>query len=260
MPEPVLTIEKAEGVATLVLNRPDSMNALSAELRLALGSAFAEIQEDPDIRVAIVTGAGRAFCAGMDLKELGSGGAGVSGFELAVAGQDEMRDGIDGFAGPVIAAVNGVAATAGFELALACDLIVASTEARFIDSHARVGILPGWGLSVRLPRLIGVARAKEISLTGGSIDAAQAYEWGLVNRVVPPEELLPACRDIASRVVACPPGLPEGYKRLIDEGSRLPLDKAMVREREAGTQSSKEITSETIADRRTNVMERGRKE
>lgn len=258
MPESVLKIEVSEGIATLVLNRPESMNALSAELRLALGSAFAEIRTDPAIRVAIVTGEGRAFCAGMDLKELGSGGEGVSGFDLAVAGQDEMRDGIDGFAGPVIAAVNGVAATAGFELALACDFIIASTDARFIDSHARVGILPGWGLSVRLPRLIGVARAKEISLTGGSLDASRAYEWGLVNRVVPPGELLPACRELAARVVACPVGLPEGYKKLIDQGSRLPFEEAMARERDAGTQSSKEISSEAIAARRDDVMKRGR--
>ena len=156
MTDPVLLVERDAPIATVTLNRPDQMNALSTELRLAIGSAFRELECDPTIRVAIVTGAGRAFCAGMDLKELSSGGHDTTGFELSVAGQAEMRDGIAEFSGPVIAAVNGAAATAGFELALACDLILASSKARFLDTHARVGILPGWGLSVRLPRIIGI--------------------------------------------------------------------------------------------------------
>jgi enoyl-CoA hydratase len=118
----------------------------------------------------------------MDLKELGSGGDGATGFDKSVEGQD-MAEAIAGFEGPVIAAVNGHAVTAGFELALACDVIIASSLAKFADTHARVGILPGWGLGVRLPRLIGINRAKELSFTGNTLTAAQAYEWGLVNRV-----------------------------------------------------------------------------
>ncbi|HNC68895.1 MAG TPA: enoyl-CoA hydratase-related protein, partial [Pseudomonadales bacterium] len=176
MSEPVLLVQKDGPVATVTLNRPDAMNAFSAELRVALGNAFRELKADPQILVAIVTGAGRAFCAGMDLKELSSGGAGASGFDKSVEGQD-MAEAIAEFDGPVIAAVNGHAITAGFELALACDFIIASTSAKFADTHARVGILPGWGLSVRLPRLIGINRAKEISFTGNTVTAAQACEW-----------------------------------------------------------------------------------
>jgi len=161
--EAVLLIERDGPVATVTLNRPDQMNALSAALRLAIGDAFRALQADADIRAAVLTGAGRAFCAGMDLAELSAGAAGASGHETSVAGQAEMADGIAAFEGPVIAAVNGHAITGGFELALACDLILASERAKFADTHARVGMLPGWGLSQKLPRLIGVARAKEIS-------------------------------------------------------------------------------------------------
>ena len=260
MAEPVLLVEKTDAVATVTLNRPDQMNALSAELRLALGRAFRDLEEDAAVRVAIVTGAGRAFCAGMDLKELSSGGPDASGYDLSVAGQDEMRDGIAGFRGPVIAAVNGAAATAGFELALACDLILASTKAKFLDTHARVGILPGWGLSQRLPRLIGLARAKELSLSGNALDAGRAYEWGLVNRVVEPDELLPAARALAADMASCVPGVMEGYKRLIEDGYALPLPAALEYERKVGTESSRQISSDQIAGRREGVLDRGRKQ
>jgi len=111
-----------------------------------------------------------------------------------------MRVVLRGLRWPIIAAVNGHAITGGFELALACDMIIASSRAKFADTHARVGILPGWGLSQRLPRLIGIGRAKELSFTGNTLTAAQAYEWGLVNRVVEPEELLPTCLALASDI------------------------------------------------------------
>ena len=257
-PEAVLLVEREAPIAVVTLNRPDKRNALSAELRLALGAAFRELEEDPEIRAVIVAGAGRSFCAGMDLAELGAGGAGVTGYELAVAGQTEMREGIANFSGPVIAAVHGAAATAGFELALACDLIFASTEAKFLDTHARVGILPGWGLSVRLPRLIGAARAKEVSLSGNALDAQRAYEWGLVNRVCAPASLLDEARALARDMCEAVPGVMEGVKSLIDGGASMHLDEALAQELAAGTESSKQIDSRSIADRRGGVIERGR--
>ena len=113
----------------------------------------------------------------------------------------------DLFERPIIAAVNGHAITGGFELALACDLILASERAKFADTHARVGILPGWGLSQKLPRLIGMARAKEVSFSGNTIGPELAYEWGLVNRVVKPDELLPAAQSLASDMASCVPQL-----------------------------------------------------
>jgi enoyl-CoA hydratase len=203
MPASVLLVEKSKGIATVTLNRPEAMNALSSELRRAIARAFRELQAGGETRVAIVTGAGRAFCAGLDLKELSEMGPDGGG-DWAT---DDVVDAMAAFEGPIIGAINGHAITGGFELALACDLLVASTEAKFADTHVRVGLLPGWGLSQKLSRLIGISRAKEISLTGNYVGAEQAEAWGLVNRVVPPDELLPTCRALAADMASCPPGM-----------------------------------------------------
>jgi len=254
----VLLTEREGPVAVLTLNRPKQMNALNTELRQALARAFRELAADESVRVAVLTGAGRAFCAGMDLAEISAGAPGASGFDTSVAGQAEMSDGIAAFGGPIIAAVNGHAITGGFELALACDVILASTKASFSDTHARVGILPGWGLSQRLPRLIGVSRAKELALTGNALDAARAYEWGLVNRVVEPEELLPACRALARDMASCVPAALRGYKRLIDRGAGMLLPDALAFERAASIESARSVASAEIAGRREAVQQRGR--
>ncbi len=256
--EPVLRIEREAKVAIVTLNRPEQMNALNAELRLAIGAAFVSLEADPEIRAVIVTGAGRAFCAGMDLKEIGGGGDGVTGFDLSVQGQDEMRHGIEGFSGPVIAAVNGAAATAGFELALACDLIFAARGAKFLDTHARVGIVPGWGLSQRLPRLIGIGRAKEVSLSGNALTAERACDWGLVNRICEPDRLLDEAKALARDMCSCVPGVMEQVKRMIDTGYSMHFDDAMAYELRVGTESAKQIDSAEIGRRRVSVMERGR--
>jgi len=255
-----LLIEKSDHIATLTLNRPEAMNALSRELRLALGCAFREIQEDPEVRVAILTGAGRAFCAGMDLKELSSTSQDETAGEALSAGQREMSDAIAGCECPIIAAVNGHAVTGGFELALACDLIIASSQATFADTHTRVGILPGWGLSQKLPRLIGIARAKEISLTGNTISAAQAYDWGLVNRVVAPGELLPTCRALAADMASCDPAVLKAYKRLIDEGYGMHLPDALRYESGVASESAKAARAAVVAGRREGILQRGREQ
>ncbi len=258
MPPAVLLVERQAPIAIVTLNRPDQMNALSAELRLQLGSTFRELEADPEIRAIVLTGAGRAFCAGMDLKEIGAGGDGVTGFDLSVAGQTEMRGGIAGFSGPIIAAVNGAAATAGFELALACDLIFVARGAKFLDTHARIGMVPGWGLSQRLPRLIGLARAKEVSLSGNAVTAERACEWGLANRICEPEELIDEARALAKEMCSSVPEVMEEVKKLIDEGYSMPLDEAMEYELRVATESSKRISSAEIGKRRDSVMARGR--
>jgi enoyl-CoA hydratase len=258
--EPVLLVEREGPVAVLTLNRPKQMNALDAELRRALGRGFRELAADESVRAAILTGAGRAFCAGMDLAELSSGAPGASGFDSGAAGQDEMAEAIAACPCPIIAAVNGHAITGGFELALACDVILASTRASFSDTHARVGILPGWGLSQKLPRLIGISRAKELALTGNALDAARAYEWGLVNRVVEPEELLPACRALARDMASGVPATVRGYKRLIDRGQGMLLPDALAFEREAAIESARAVASAEIAGRREGVLRRGREQ
>jgi enoyl-CoA hydratase len=169
-----------------------------------------------------------------------------------------MMRSIRSFEGPIIGAINGHAITGGFELALACDVLIASTEARFADTHARVGFLPGWGLSQILPRLVGISRAKEISLTGNFIPAEQAEAWGLVNRVVAPDELLPACKTLATEMLSCDRKTLLGYKRLIDEGFGMTFAEAMAMEARASIQKAATVTAETVDQRREAVRDRGR--
>jgi enoyl-CoA hydratase len=254
----VLKVEReCDGaLAILTLNRPEAMNALSGELRAALASAFTRLQAEGAARVVILTGSGRAFCAGLDLKELGaSGGPGAS-----IDGGSEVVKAIEGFPGPVIGAINGFAITGGFELALACDVLVASSEARFADTHARVGIMPGWGLSQKLSRALGIYRAKEISLTGNFLSAQQAAEWGLVGRVVEPAELLAAARAIAQDMLSCVPDVLRDYKRVIDEGFATTFAEGLALESRTAREHARSIRPETIAERRKGVMERGRRQ
>ena len=258
MSDPVLLVERETAVATITLNRPNQMNALNAELRIALGDTLAELEADPEIRAVVLTGAGRAFCAGMDLKEIGGGSEGQTGYELSVAGQDAMRAGFENFSGPVIAAVNGAAATAGFEMALACDIIFVAKGAKFLDTHARVGIVPGWGLSQRLPRIIGINRAKEVSLSGNALTAERAYEWGLANRVCEAETLLQEAKALALDICSCVPGVMEQVKTMIDTGYTMHFEDAMAYELETGIESSKQIDSAKIGERRAAIIERGR--
>ena len=199
----VVLYEVADRVATITLNRPEARNALSREVRKALPAAVRRAEGDSDVDVVILTGADPAFCAGLDLKEIGSGGNDLG------AGRDDSgepaapsRGPFPEISKPVIGAVNGVAITGGFELALNCDFLVASERARFADTHARVGIQPGWGLTVLLAEAVGVRRARELSATGNFLDAPTALAWGLVNHVVPHDELLSFCRELAADIVS----------------------------------------------------------
>nr|MCS5567355.1 enoyl-CoA hydratase-related protein [Pseudomonadales bacterium] len=151
-------------IAEITLNRPEVMNALSLELRGKLIDTFRNLADDVSCEVVILTGAGRAFTAGLDLKELG--GETSSGRQTTDTSVTQLSDAVDLLKVPLIGAINGFAITGGFELALMCDILIASTNARFADTHARVGVVPGWGLSQRLARTVGINRAKELSLTG----------------------------------------------------------------------------------------------
>lgn len=258
MSEAVLLVERHEGIVTVTLNRPTAMNALSRELRLALVQAFDTLRNDPEAGVVILTGAGRAFCAGLDLKELSSATAQESA--ATVGGTEDIVQALGRFDRPIIGAINGFAITGGFELALACDILIASTTARFADTHARVGFMPGWGLSQKLARVIGIYRAKELSLTGNFLSAEQAAAWGLVNRVVPPEELLPTCRAVARDILSCVPEVVRGMKRLIDAGFATTLAEGLALEAEASRAHARQVTPETVAARRTAVQQRGREQ
>lgn len=258
MTEPVLWIDRDDGIATLTMNRPRVMNALSSELRAALVGAFREIEDDEQIGVVILTGAGRAFTAGLDLKELGGEADGGATVHDAVGGGVDVITAIEGCSRPVIGAVNGVAVTGGFEIALACDLLIASTDARFADTHARVGILPGWGLSQKLSRIVGPGRAKELSLTGNYCTADQALAWGLVNRVVQPAELLATCKALARDMLSCDQPLLRAYKRVIDEGFRTTMREGLALERRENRERSSGLTPDAIRARRQAVQARGR--
>ena len=249
-------LEKHDGFAVVTLNRPDAMNALSRELRKEFVAAFADCATDPAVRVIILTGNGKAFCAGFDLKELGSDNSDTAAEEV----NNEVAWAMRAFDGPIIGAINGHCITGGFEMALACDVLIASERARFADTHARVGILPGWGLSQKLPRLIGLSRAKEISFTGAPVFAAQAYEWGLVNHIVTGEDLLPRAIAMAQDMCACVPQILQQYKSLIDDGYSMPLDKALEWEEAQAIESAGQISADLIEGRRQGVLAKGRSE
>jgi enoyl-CoA hydratase len=251
----VLLVERSGGIATITLNRPEALNALNTELRDAIEHAFRDLAKDAEVRVAILTGAGRAFSAGIDLKELSR----TQNLRTDSTDSD-MISAIHDFEAPLIGAVNGHAITGGFELALACDLLIASENAVFGDTHARVGIVPGWGLSQKLPRLIGIARAKELSLTGNFIDAAQAERWGLVNRVVPADELMPACRQLAVDMLSCDPPSLRRYKQMIDRGYAGTFADGMAIERRISREHLAGVTAESIAGRRAGIQDRGRQQ
>lgn len=256
MTEPLVRTDMHDGVAVITLNRPAAMNALSRGLRAALVTAINAAGADPEIRAVILTGAGeRAFSAGLDLKELGAAG-GLDGVVPDAA--IDPAGAIERCPKPVIGAINGVAITGGFELALACDFLIAADTARFADTHGRVGILPGWGLSQKLPRLIGLGRAKELALTGNFIDAATAERWGLVNRAVPQADLLGTAIGLGRDIASAEPAMLHAYKRLIDDGFALPYGEARELERTRSRAFAAAQTPEDVAGRVGAVQARGR--
>lgn len=252
----VLTEIHPSGYALLTLNRPASLNALSRALMAQLAAAVRQLESDPAVRVLILTGAGKAFCAGLDLKELGSGQAGL-GVGDAVGGNDPVTA-LQRFSGPVIGAINGAAVTGGFELALACDVLLASPQARFADTHARIGVAPGWGLSQKLSRAIGIYRASEISLTGNWVSAEQAAAWGFVNRVVPADELLIAARALAGDMLGCLPEMLVRYKAIIDDGFALGFGDGMRLEQQRSREYNAQVGAAAIEARREGVRARNR--
>jgi enoyl-CoA hydratase len=195
----VVLLDVSDRIATVTLNRPEARNALSSELLKLLPEVMAEAEGRDDVDVLILTGTDPAFTAGLDLTELGSTGGNLG------AGPRGERAGprrpFPDLTKPLIGAVNGVAVTGGLELALNCDFLVASERARFGDTHSRVGVMPGWGLTVLLPQAIGVRRAREMSFTGNFLTAPEALHFGLVNHVVPHAELLPFCRRLAADII-----------------------------------------------------------
>ena len=255
MPQDILLTEIHAGVATLTLNRPRQMNALSAELRRRFTAALHDLAQDDSVRVVILTGSGeKAFSAGVDLKEL----------ETSPLAADDL--GPDGptaraFAAlgkPTIAAVNGFAITDGMELAINCDILVASTNARFADTHARVGIVQGWGMSQILPRIVGPVRARYMSFTGNFIDAATAKSWGLVFDVLSPAELLPFCRTLAAEIATCDRATLGDVRRAINGGLETTLAAGLALEGRLSRAAAGRFDKAGFAGTRAAVMARGK--
>lgn len=254
----LVLVTRDDAVATVTLNRPEAMNALSRALRAEFAAAMRGLAADDGIRAIVLTGAGeRAFTAGLDLKELGADTGNLGAANAEGADENPVKA-IELCPQPVIGAINGVAITGGFEVALACDILIASTNARFADTHARVGVMPGWGLSQKLSRLIGLGRAKELSLTGNFLGAEAARDWGLVNRVVAPEDLLPAAQALARDIASADPAMVRAYRALIDDGYALPYGEALALEHARSSAANRTVSADAVEARRLAVMKRGR--
>lgn len=224
-----LLFELTDAVARITVNRPDKLNALNAIVVSEIGDAVTRIETDAAIRGVIVTGAGtKAFVAGADISELTDQGP-TGGRHRAVAGQQVFRR-LERCGKPVIAAVNGFALGGGCELAMACHLRVASENAKFGQPEVKLGIAPGYGGTVRLPRLIGKARALELLLTGEMIDAQEALRIGLVNRVVSPERLLPEAEGLLRVILANGPLAVRACLEAVDIGLEMSVDQALLLE------------------------------
>ena len=206
---------------TITLTRPERRNAINPQLQAELVVALGEFDATPEARVAVLTGADPAFCAGMDLRELGSGAMGYGD------GRTSYSEAMRAVGKPVIGAINGPAVAGGFELALACDFLIASDRAWFADSHAEVGVVPGGGLTVHLAQAVGVRRARQISFTGEYVSAERAFHDGLVTEVLPHEQLLPRAAEIAAAIAARGEHMVNALRDAYDRALNLPAEEAL---------------------------------
>jgi len=249
MDEVLVAVEGA--VATVTLNRPQRRNAISGALLTGLRESLAELEAQAEVRAIVLTGADPAFCAGLDLTELGQPDGAI---RKIPRGQP-----IPDLGKPLIGAINGAAITGGLELALACDFLIASERARFADTHARMGIQPGWGLTVQLPAAVGLRRAKQMSATGNFVDAQTALAWGLVNHIVPHEDLLSFTQKLAADIASTDQAALAALFSTYNQAAALSGREA--RRIETANHSAWHaggIDAAKVAGRRTAVIERGR--
>jgi enoyl-CoA hydratase len=254
----VVLLEVSERIATLTINRPGARNALNTEVRSLLPKLMREADGRDDVDVLILTGADPAFCAGLDLKELGSGENRLGGDRDGMSGGGGTGRGP--FAGrtkPLIGAVNGVAITGGFELALNCDFLVASERAKFGDTHTRVGVMPGWGMTVLLPQAVGVRRAREMSLTGNFMLADEALQFGLVNHVVAHDELIPFTRRLAADIIG---NDQQGVRQILATYNEINAEEPawQIETRDSVAWQKSNFSAEKVAERRAAIQDRGR--
>ena len=253
MADDTVLYDVTERIATVTLNRPEARNALSSDVLRRLPALIAQAESDDNVDVIILTGADPAFCAGLDLKELGSTGGNLG------SSSSSERGPFPRLSKPLIGAINGVAITGGFELALNCDFLIASEHAKFGDTHSRVGVMPGWGLTVLLPQAIGVRRAREMSFTGNFMLAEEALAFGLVNHVVPHAELLPFTRSIALDICG---NEQDGVRQIRSTYDAIATDDdAWESEaRDGRAWSRAQFTPEKVAARREKIQQRGKQQ
>lgn len=252
-----LLIDVTDHIATVTLNRPRQHNALSRELRDNLGIALEAMQADADVRVIIFTGAGdRAFSAGADLKELES-----DPLRPEEVGVDcRVMQAFAHLTKPTIAAVNGYAVAGGFELVTNCDIIVAASNARFADTHARVGVVPAWGLSQYLPALVGPVRARYLAFTGNYLDAETAKAWGLVLDVLPADQLLPFCQGIARDILSADQATLTDIHAAMRTGIHRTLEEGLAAEAKLVKAGLARFDAGSFGGRRAQVMSRGKRQ
>lgn len=255
-----LLFEVADGIATITINRPDKMNALNSDVIKDLTTAFGAVFADPEIRVVILTGSGdKAFVAGADISQMKDFNS-LQGEQFAAAGQGALNL-IESCPKPVIAAVNGFALGGGTEIAMACDFVYASEKARFGQPEINLGIIPGFGGTQRLPRLVGKAMAKELVLTGAIIDATEALRIGLVNRVVPHDSLMEEVKKTAAMIASKGQVAVRLSKDCINNGMNTDLGNALLIERQAfsllcSTEDQKEGMSAFLEKRKPDFKDR----
>ena len=234
----LVLIERSDGVVTLTLNRPEKLNAFTIELHQALAAALDQTAADESVRAVLLTGAGRGFCAGQDLQARAgaiadAAGAPFDGGGTIEAWYNPLVRRIRAMRQPVICAVNGVAAGAGANLALACDIVLAARSASFIQAFSRIGLVPDTGGSFFLPRLVGRARAAALLMTGDKLAAEDAAAWGMIWRVVEDEALMAEARALAARLAGQPTRALGLIKQLLDASGSASLDEQLDRERDA---------------------------
>ncbi len=225
-----IVVEKRLGALWITLNRAEELNSLNLALVEEFSAAIDSVERDPSLKLIVITGAGRAFSAGGDLKEMDDGSGGYRGGAFLFGAISKLLMRLEGLPHPVVAAVNGIAVAGGLELALACDIVVAAQSAVFGDGHVRYGLLPGGGGSVRLPRKIGINRAKYMMLTGKTFSARVLQDWGLVNEIAEDGKLIELVDGIAAELTSKSPLAMGRIKHLIDEGFEQPISAALAAE------------------------------
>jgi enoyl-CoA hydratase len=226
-----IVYEKSEGIATITLNRPEALNAFSREVVEEILQALEDVRNDENVRVVVLTGAGeKAFSAGADIKSM-SGMTVLKARGLSLMGE-KLCVALENFEKPVVAALNGYALGGGLEVAMSCDLCIASENARMGQTEINIGLIPGWGGTQRLTRLIGRTKAKELVFTGRMIDAKTAQQLGIINMAVPPDKFKETVRQFALELASKAPIAVRVAKALINKGADIGLDSAVALERE----------------------------